>query len=244
MRYLEARGRGFDMKIARVPIVPAAILFDLSVGDPSTRPCAQDGYLACLAASAESVQQGNVGAGTGATVGKVLGPAWAMKGGLGSASVRLPSGAVVGAIAAVNCVGDVIEPSTGSIIAGTRCPGRQGFLDTARWLECGGAHAVAVGTSTTIAAVATDAHLTKAQANRLAYLASQGMWCAIRPTTVFDGDTLFTLASAVPGGREEDLAVLGAAAARVVARAIVRGVMAAETLLGYPSASDVGSREV
>ncbi len=239
MRYLEEKGKGFDMQVARVPIVPAAILFDLSVGSASVRPGPGEGYKACLAATAEPVEQGSVGAGTGATVGKVLGPAQAMKGGVGSASFRLPSGVVVGALVAVNCAGDVVDPSTGSIVAGARHPGGRGFLDTARWLRQGGNLDLPPGANTTLAVVATDAPLTKGQANRLARLAYQGMARAIRPITLFDGDVLFALGSAQPGGREEDLSVLGTAAAEALAAAIVRGVRAAEGLHGYPSARDL-----
>ncbi len=241
MRYLEEQGRGFDMRVARVPIVPAAILFDLALGSASVRPGPEEGYRACLSASVEDLPQGNVGAGTGATVGKAMGPAMAMKGGLGSASVRLSGGAVVGALVAVNCAGDVVNPSTGEIIAGARRPGGQGFLDTARWLRGGGEVEGDLGANTTIAVVATDAHLTKSQANRLAWLAYQGLARAIRPITLFDGDTLFALASAQPGGREEDLSALGEAAAEALARAIVRGVRAAEGLHGCPAARDLRS---
>lgn len=239
MRYLEENGRGFDMRVARVPIVPAAILFDLAVGDPSARPGREEGYRACEVAAAQPPQQGNVGAGTGATVGKALGPAHAMKGGLGSASVRLASGAVVGALAAVNCAGDVVDPATGAIVAGARHPSGQGFLDTARWLRGGGDLDATSGTNTTIAVVATDGYLTKSHANRLARLAYQGMARVLRPITTFDGDTVFTLGSAAPGGREDDLSALGAAAAEALVQAILRGVRAAESLHGYPAARDL-----
>jgi len=242
MRYLEENGRGFDMKVARVPIVPAAILFDLGLGDPSVRPGPAEGYRACQAAHSRGVEQGSVGAGTGATVGKVLGSARAMKGGLGSASRRLPSGSTVGALAAVNSVGDVVDPATGAIVAGARDPTGMGFLDSARWLLEGGKSDAQAGANTTIAVVATDAHLTKAQANRLAMLASHGLARAIRPATLFDGDTIFALASARPG-MQEDLSLLGAAAAEVLSLAIVRGVLAAKGLHGYPAASDMMSDE-
>ncbi len=244
MRYLEENGCGFDMQVARVPIVPAAILFDLAVGDPKVRPGPEEGYRACQAAAADSVQQGNVGAGTGATVGKALGPGYAMKGGLGSASVRLASGIVVGALAAVNCAGDVVDPASGAIVAGARHPGGQGFLDTARWLRGGGGALAVGGANTTIAVVATDARLTKSHANRLAHLAYQGTAGSIRPITMFDGDTIFALASAQPEAREEDLSILGAAAAEALAQAILRGVTAAESLLGYPAARDLAKGRV
>ncbi len=240
MRYLEEQGRGFDMAVARVPIVPAAILFDLGIGDPGVRPGAEDGYRACVAAKAGPLDQGNAGAGTGATVGKSLGPGNAMKGGLGSASVRLPGGARVGAIVAVNCVGDVADPTSGRIIAGARDPGGRGLAGTLGLLLGGGAGQVPPGANTTIAVVATDARLNKAQVNRLARLAYQGLAWAIRPATAFDGDTIFTLAARE--GNEEELSLLGAAAADALARAVVAGIMAASTLHGYPSAGDFAGR--
>lgn len=243
MRFLEEHQRGFEMKVARVPIVPAAILFDLSVGNPSVRPGPEEGYKACLAARDDEMPQGNVGAGTGATVGKVLGPSQAAKGGLGSASVTLPDGAVVGALAAVNCVGDVVDPETGRIVAGTRHPSGRGFLDSARWLLGGEAPETSLGANTTIAVVATDAHLSKAQARQLASLAHQGLARAVRPITIFDGDVVFALATVQPGSRTQELSVLGAAAAEALARAVLRGVTAAESLAGYPSAKEVLSTE-
>ncbi len=239
MRYLEERGRGFDMQVARVPIVTAAILFDLSVGSATVRPGSMEGYRACEAASGDSPTQGNVGAGTGATVGKALGPTFAMKGGLGSASVRLAGGAVVGALVAVNCAGDVVDPSTSSIVAGARHPSGKGFLDTARWLRGGGSPDLAAGANTTLAVVATDAHLTKSQANRLARLAYQGMARALRPITMFDGDTIFALGSATETDRKEELSVLGAAAAEALVEAILRGTRAAESLHGYVASRDL-----
>ena len=243
MRYLEENDRGFDMRVARVPIVPTAVLFDLAVGSPLARPGADGGYRACLAAKAGDIGVGNVGAGTGATVGKVLGPEHAMKGGLGTASVRLPQGTVVGALAAVNCVGDVVDPRTGEIVAGARVPGGKGFLDTAKWLQRGGDLEATTGANTTIAVVATDAHLSKAEANRLARLAYQGLARAVRPLTTFDGDVVFALASARPVGMAEEMSALGAAAADALERAIIRGVRAAESLGGYPSANDVKADE-
>ena len=243
MRYLEEAGRGFDARVARVPIVPAAILFDLAIGSSSVRPGAEDGYEACRAATSSPVAQGNVGAGTGATVGKVLGYACAMKGGLGSASVRLSSGAVVGALAVVNCVADVVDPANGAIVAGTRRPDGRGFLDTARFLVESVARETGPGVGTTLAVVATDAPLTKAQANRLARLAHQGLARVIRPILPFDGDVLFALASTAGGGASHDLGVLGAAAAEALSAAVVRGIAAAEGLHGYPAAREVKDGE-
>lgn len=239
MRFLEERGIGFDMGVAHVPIVPAAILFDLTVGSPSVRPGPREGYLACQAASAEPPDQGSVGVGTGATVGKLLGPSWAMKGGVGSASARLAGGAVVGAIAAVNCVGDVVDPETGRIVAGTRDPSGAGFLDSARWIREGGEANGTRGGSTSIAVVATNVRLGKSQAGRLALLAYQGMARTIRPITMFDGDVVFALGAGEPDAVIEDLSRLGAAAADALAQAILRAVIEAESLHGYPSAREI-----
>ena len=234
VRYLEERGRGFDVKVARVPIVPAAVLFDLAVGDPSARPGSADGYRACAEATASAVEQGNVGAGTGATVGKLLGPGLAMKGGLGSVSIRLASGVTVGAIVAVNCAGDIVDPATGGIVAGARRPDGEGLLDSAEWIRLGGEGGLSVGANTTIAVVATDARLDKAQANRLAQLAYQGVARAVRPITPFDGDTIFAI-STMRSEAAADLGALGSAAADALALAIVRGVTAATSLHGYPA---------
>lgn len=239
MRYLEEHRRGFDMKVARVPIVPSAVLFDLSIGNPAIRPGLEEGYKACIEARDDLLSQGNVGAGTGATVGKVLGFSCAVKGGLGSASVRLPDSTVVGAIAAVNCVGDVVDPDTGRIVAGTRHPRSKGFLNSARWLQNGGEPDTSIGANTTLAVVATNSRLGKAQARQLATLAQQGLARAIRPITPLDGDVVFTLAAAQPSRCSQDLSALGAAASEALARAIVRAVGAAESLAGVPSARDV-----
>ncbi len=239
MRYLEEHGRGFDMRVARVPIVPAAILFDLAIGSATVRPGIDAGYAACLAAISNDVEEGNVGAGAGATVGKALGPAGAMKGGLGSSAVSLTDGTVVGAIAAVNCAGDVVEPSTGEIIAGARRP-EGGFLNTADWLLRGGRSSARPAENTTIAVVATNARLDKAAAGRLARLAYQGLARVVRPILAFDGDTIFVLAS--KEGTNADLGLLGVAAAEALAQAILAGVRAATTLHGYPCVRDLRAR--
>lgn len=239
MRFLEEQQRGFDMKVARVPIVPSAILFDLSIGSPWVRPGPDEGYKACLAARRDLLPQGNAGAGAGATAGKVLGISYAVKAGLGSASVQLPDSSVVGAIVAVNCVGDVVDPDTGRIIAGTRHPEVKGFLDSARWLHRGGVADISYGANTTLVVVATSSCLNKAQARQLASLAQQGLARTIRPITPFDGDVIFTLAAAQPNGCSHDLSALGAAAAEALARAIIRAVEAAESLAGVPSAKEV-----
>ena len=237
MRYLEERGIGFDVKVAKVPIVPAAVLFDLAIGDPKIRPDAEAGYGACLAASDGEVAEGNVGAGTGATVGKLLGPKFATKSGLGTASQRIGRGIVVGAIVAVNALGDVVDPKTGQIIAGTRKPMGKGFLNTAERMKGQLGQTILALANTTIGVVATNARLTKEQANVVARMAHDGLARAIRPAhTMFDGDTIFALSL---GNKRADVTVVGLVAAEVVATAIVRAVTQAEELLGVPAARDL-----
>jgi len=247
VRYLEERGVGFDVRVARVPIVPAAILFDLGIGRADVRPDAAMGYQACLNASAEPPAEGNVGAGTGATVGKILGPGQAMKSGLGTASMEIGAGVVVGAIVAVNALGDVVDPATGAIIAGARAaqvgPLRVGapgyFADTLAVLR------TLVGRTTmgfarprehtVIGVVATNARLTKEQANKVAQMAQDGLARTIRPAhTMLDGDTIFALAT---GQKKADVNIVGAFAAEVFAQAILRAVRAARPAAGLPAAS-------
>lgn len=246
MRYLEERGVGFDTGIQPVPIVPAAILFDLGVGSSAVRPDANMGYQACLNASEAPPQEGNAGAGAGATVGKILGMERAMKGGLGTASIDLGGGLVVGAIAAVNAWGDVIDPATGKILAGVRAlptPGQapaSPFADTLAVLRQyrgrppGGPPP---GASTVIGVVATNADLTKEAANKVAQMAHAGLARAVRPAhTPYDGDTIFVLAT---GEVPAETNLIGAFAAEVLAQAIVRGVLAARPAGGLPSASSL-----
>ncbi|MBI2865117.1 MAG: P1 family peptidase [Chloroflexi bacterium] len=236
MRYLEESGRGFQTPAGRVPIVPAAVLFDLGLGNPKVRPDAEAGYRACLTAASGEVAEGNVGAGTGATIGKSQGDVGRMKGGVGTASRALPGGIVIGAIVAVNAGGDVVDPDTGRTVAGARMPG------TARFAREAGA---AVGLwsaelenpvgNTTLGAVATNAVLTKEEANKLAQMAQDGLALAIRPChTMADGDTVFALATGKAKPEGVSLSALGAVAAEVVAAAILRAVRQAETLLGVP----------
>lgn len=219
MRWLEEHDVGFDVGVTKVPIVPAAILFDLLVGRHDVRPDAQAGYAACESATDDPVAEGNVGAGTGATVGKLMGPFSAMKGGLGSAVVRLGKGVVVGALAVVNCLGDVVDPATGEIVAGARSPDGS-WLDTAaRLIEMGGGPQFG---NTTLAVVATDAGLTQAQCTAVANMAHTGLARAIRPAhTLLDGDTIFALST---GDKQADVNVVGTAAAEAVSRAILRAV--------------------
>lgn len=240
MRFLEERGIGLDLEIVKVPIVPTAILFDLRLGDPKVRPGAAEGYQACLAAQHGPVDEGNVGAGTGATVGKILGPKYCTKGGLGTASQGFGDGFVVGAIVAVNAVGDVIDPETGQVLAGPRSEKGDGFLSTADLLRQGVANRPEVLSSTTIAVVATNAFINKPQAIKIAEMAHHGMVRSIRPVhTMYDGDTVFAMSTGKDPQRRADVTVLGMLAADVLARAIVRAITQAETLHGIPSARDV-----
>ena len=231
MRYLEEHDIGVDIGVARVPIVPAAAILDLGLGSASVRPDAAAGYRACEQANAETVPQGNVGAGTGATVGKLLGPGFMMKGGLGSASTRMDDGTLVGAIVVVNALGDVIDPQTQQVIAGTRNP-------------LGGFIASNPLGNTTIAVVATSAYLPKDAINKVAQMAHNGIAQVIRPAhTMFDGDTVFALALATASQPKPETAttplqvsMIGAAAAVTLARAILNAVHHATALHGVPAA--------
>ena len=240
MRWLEERGHGvlvgpvqregLQRRGIRVPIVPAAILFDLWLGDMTIRPDAASGYAACEAASDAPVAQGNVGAGAGCAIGKLFGIGRAMRGGLGSASVTV-DGITVGALVAVNAIGDVVDPATGRVIAGARTADGDALFGTMQALRRGELSApTQVGAATTLGIVATDAVLTKAQAGKLAQMAHDGFARAINPVhTMADGDTIFALATGATG-RGANLTLLGALAADVVATAIVRAAHAARRL--------------
>ncbi|MBI2866419.1 MAG: P1 family peptidase [Chloroflexi bacterium] len=237
MRYLEEKGCGFDMGTVRVPIVPAAIIFDLRLGDPMVRPGPEEGYRACLAATEGPVAEGSVGAGTGATVGKALGPPWATKGGLGCAPSSLGDGTRVAALAVVNAFGDVVDPDSGRRLAGPRLP-PGGFADTLTLLQEGRTALPPPGTSTTLGVIATDATLSREQAHRLARMAGAGLAQAIRPAyTLLDGDAIFCLALGLRRG-PADMMALGALASRLVAQAVVRGIGTATGLCGIPSARE------
>lgn len=232
MRYLEEHDIGYHTGVARVPIVPAAAIFDLAFGSPTVRPDAAAGYRACDKATTEPVMQGNVGAGAGATVGKMAGPSFMMKGGLGSASTQLSDGTIVGALVVVNAVGDVIDPQTQRVVAGARNQAGEDLFATNPF------------GNTTIAVVATNASLTKEQVNKVAQMAHDGMAQAIRPAhTMFDGDAIFALAL---GPKTQTLtnssiaasltSTIGAAAAITLARAILKAVRHATELHGLPAA--------
>ncbi|WP_119353780.1 P1 family peptidase [Azohydromonas sediminis] len=240
MRWLDERGHGFVLGAARVPIVPAAVLFDLWIGDARIRPDAQAGYDACQAASTQPPAQGNVGAGAGASVGKLWGMARAMKGGIGTASVAA-GGFTVGALVAVNAIGDVVDPATGEPVAGARTADGRHLLRSANALRRGDWPAPPQpGLATTIGVVATDAQLTKAQAQRLATMAHDGLARCIQPChTTTDGDTLFALASGA-AGRSAPVALLGALAADAVAQAVLNAVRHAVGLPGLPAERDLG----
>jgi L-aminopeptidase/D-esterase-like protein len=248
VRYLEERGVGFNVQVAKVPIVPSAILFDLGIGRADIRPDADMGYQACQNASLERPAEGSAGAGAGATVGKILGMGQAMKSGIGTASIGIGGGVVVGAIVAVNALGDVIDPNTGMIIAGARplhrgplnIGGKGQFADTLKVMKTLAGRALAGFSSrgnTVIGVVATNARLNKEQVNKVAQMAQDGVARTIRPAhTMLDGDTIFALAS---GERRADVNVVGAYAAEVVASAILRAVQAAEPAADLPAAKSM-----
>ena len=235
VRFLEEKGIGLDMGVARIPLVSAAVLFDVVVGDPSVRPDAAMGYEAASSATSSDFAQGSVGAGTGATVGKVLGMDRAMKGGLGSASAHLAGGLVVGALAAVNAFGEVRDPRTREVLAGPRL--EDGTLgDTVELLPEAAAR-LRWGESTTLGIVATNARLSKPQVSKVAQMGHDGLARAVYPVhTTVDGDVVF---AASTGKVEVAPDVVGAWGARVIEEAIVRAVLAAEGLAGVPAARDL-----
>lgn len=253
VRYLEEHKLGYHAGQIIVPIVPAAILFDLGLGDSKIRPTAESGYQACEAASAGRIAEGNVGAGAGATVGKMFGMGSAMKSGIGTASIRVGNtGIIVGAIAAVNSVGDVVDPKTGKIIAGARRPDGSGFFDSMAQLRAGrdvelsggSANSADAGRNTTIAVVATNVAFDKTQMTKIAQMAHDGLARTIYPVhTPSDGDTIFAAATGTIPVRANH-GHIGALAADVLAQAVLRAVMNAQGLPGLPSYRDLqGSRK-
>lgn len=236
MRYLEASGVGFDVGVARVPIVAGAVLFDLPCGDARVRPDAAMGYAACAAAGPEDFLAGSVGAGTGATVGKVFGMEHAMKGGLGHYCAQAGD-LIVGAVVAVNCLGDVVDAS-GQILAGARRWETAEFMNSETGLIKKAADsAPSFAGNTTIGVIVTNARMTKAQTNKLASMAHDGYARAMRPAhTLLDGDTIFAMSQ---GEIEADLSAVGTMAAAVMAEAVWRAVRAAETLAGFRAWRDL-----
>ena len=246
VRWLEEQGVGMPVGPARLPIVPAAVLFDLLVGDSAIRPDAQAGYLACQAASALAPAEGNVGAGAGAVVGKIFGIGRAMKGGIGCASITV-DGVTVAALIACNALGDVIDHDTAKVIAGARTADGKRLLDSRRALLDGETpKPLIAGTNTTIGVIATDALVTKVQATRLAQMGHDGLARSINPVhTMSDGDTLFALGTGASGKRL-GMMTLGAMAAEATARAVVRAVRAAQGIsvgkLQLPSIAELGRK--
>ncbi len=243
VRYLEERGIGFDMRVARVPIVPAAILFDLGFRRADVRPDSQMGYQACQNATQGPLEEGNVGAGAGATVGKILGMERAMKAGIGTTSEKIGDSLIVAALAAVNALGDVIDPKNGKIIAGARAtqsidmdaetPGY--FADTLQVMKTMAMPSQAKFSSqqnTVIGVVATNAQLNKEQVNKVAQMAQDGLARTIRPAhTMMDGDTIFALAT---GEIPTEVNLVGACGAELLAQAILRAVYQAKSAGGLP----------
>ena len=246
MHYLEEQKIGFNTGVAKIPIVPAAILFDLAIGNKNVRPNAEMGYKACLAASNAPCAEGNVGAGTGASVGRMFGMALAMKSGVGSASIQV-GGLVVGAIVAVNAFGDVIDPENGEIVSGLRSGkvgplrvgGKDYFADTFEMLKKPLGRTVlglAARTNTVIGAVATNGRLTKAEATKVAQMAHDGLARAVRPAhTMLDGDTFFALST---GNKKVDVTTIGSIAAEAMTRAILHAVKMAVSAGGLPGVSN------
>jgi L-aminopeptidase/D-esterase-like protein len=237
MRWLEEHEHGFDVGVARVPLVPAAVIFDLALGDPKARPDSAAGYAACQAATDDPVAQGTVGAGTGATVGKVLGFNYATKGGLGSASRRLANGLTIAALAVVNAYGEIVDQHTDEIVAGVRNPAGAGFAPAVTMMELVFGQTWQGLANTTLGVIATNAALSKAEATKIAQMGHDGLARAIRPIhTMFDGDTVYALST---GDLKADVNLIGALGAEVLAEAVVNGVRAAEGLAGVPAAKDV-----
>ena len=242
MRYLEERGIGFKMGSHVVPIVPAAILHDLNLVTHSVRPGPEEGYKACVECSGGPVYEGSVGAGTGATVAKVLGMCHAVKGGLGTASMRLPGGAIVGAVVAVNSYGGVVDHSNGRVVAGPRRDDGMGFHDPIDALLSPDVLKQGTpGTNTTIGVVATDLPLSVEQTQYVARVSHDGLALCIRPChTMADGDTMFALATGTGSPSSvREMVELGAGAVEVVAASVLRAVRAATGLGGVPSVAEL-----
>jgi len=234
MSYLEEKGSGFDVGVARIPIVPTAAIFDLRVGSAKRRPDKDMGYLACQQATVGKVAEGSVGAGTGATVGKFYGIEHAMKGGVGVAADKLNSGLIVGVLAVVNAFGDVKDPSTGEILAGARkSKNSYEFADTLELIRKGVRRPVSAFQNTTIGVIVTNAKLNKRSASTVARMGSLGITKAVSPgQTIYDGDIVFTLAS---GQIEVDYHTVGLMAEEMLIKAIIRGVTKAKEVKGIPS---------
>ncbi|MBC8418093.1 MAG: P1 family peptidase [Proteobacteria bacterium] len=237
MQYLEERNIGFDAVVTKIPIVCGAVLFDLTIGDHKVRPDKKMGYEACLNANDTACAEGCVGAGTGATVGKILGMERCMKGGLGAYCLQAGD-LKVGAIVAVNCLGDVIDPRTGETLAGVLDENRSRFLNSEEiMIREFASRKIEFGGNTTIGVIATNARLTKSQANKVASMAHDGYGRTMRPAhSMFDGDTIFAIST---GSVETDVNVVGLLAARTMEQAVIRAVKKATPLCGVKSCSEV-----
>lgn len=237
MRYLEQQGVGVDAGVTKIPIVPSAVLFDLFIGDPHTRPTAEMGFEASKIATTGPFKNGNIGAGYGATVGKVSGPKFCMKGGLGSTSIQGIEGIVVGAIVAVNAVGDVKDPNTCEILAGARHPETGEWLDSCAFLKEHVNSSALYGTNTTIGAIAVNAKLTKAEAKKIAQLTHNALARTIYPVhTMFDGDTIFVLGT---GDKSYPVDYIGQLAVEAMEQAIIIAIKSAHKLAGVESYESV-----
>lgn len=237
MKYLEERNIGFDVKVTKVPIVCSAVLFDLAIGNANIRPDNAMGYKACQNAELNECKEGNIGAGAGATVGKISGSEYSMKGGLGCYAIQVGE-LQVGACIAVNCLGDIVDPLTGKIIAGALKEDKKTFLNTESVMITNYSEKKNLFSgNTTIGVVATNGNFTKAQMNKIASMAHNGYARTMRPAhSIFDGDTIFTMAS---GKVEADINVVGLLAARVVEQAVLRAVKNAESTWGYIAYKDL-----
>ena len=238
VRYLEEKNLGYSTPHGPVPIVPAAILYDLGIGNPKIRPDQASGYRACKAASSGPIKEGNIGAGTGATVGKIMGMKYAMKAGIGSASIEVGE-LIVAALVAVNAAGDIKDPQTGKLLAGARTPDGLKLANTMRLLLEGRENPKKHGIqNTTLGVVATNAALNKTQLTKVAQMSHDGFARAINPVhTPGDGDTIFTLSTGK--AIEANVGLVGALAAEVTARAIIRAAIKARGAFGIPAACDL-----
>jgi len=234
MDYLEERNSGFDVGVARIPIVPTAAIFDLKVGSAKRRPDKNMGYRACQQATDGKISEGSVGAGAGATVGKFYGTEQAMKGGVGIAANALNNGLIVGALVAVNAFGDIKDPVSGKILAGARKAKKSTeFADTSGLMRKGVQRPISAFQNTTIGVIVTNAKLTKQNASAVAKIASNGLTKAISPgNTLYDGDIIFSLAS---GEIEVDYYTVGLMAEEALINAIIRGITTAKETKGIPS---------
>jgi L-aminopeptidase/D-esterase-like protein len=239
MRFLEEQGVGFTVGTTAIPIVPAAVLFDLFVGDPAIRPTAECGYLAAKRASGAAVAEGNVGAGAGATAGKMAGRGRAMKTGIGTVAVRTPRGLIVAALVAANPYGSIVDPATGRVVAGVRTADKRQLVQTRELAGLLEEETPGTPENTTLGVIATNARLSKAQATKVAQMAHDGLARATYPShTPLDGDTIFTLATGIYEGPAEVMTV-GTLAAQAMADAILRAAHAAAGIPGYPAARDI-----